>query len=99
MPYLLIAGPIGAIVLVLLPNAGSFNFGYASLMALSFGAVMTLLMDLTSNACMQPYKMIIGDMVNEKQRDMAWSWQLNFFKFRWYYCYGITIFINNVGNE
>lgn len=75
MPYLLIAGPIGAIVLVLLPNAGSFGFGYASLMALSFGAVMTLLMDLTSNACMQPYKMIIGDMVNEKQRDMAWSWQ------------------------
>lgn len=75
MPYLLIAGPIGAIVLVLLPNAGSFGFGYASLMALSFGAIMTLLMDLTSNACMQPYKMIIGDMVNEKQRDMAWSWQ------------------------
>ena len=35
MPYLLIAGPIGAIVLVLLPNAGSFGFGYASLMALS----------------------------------------------------------------
>ena len=56
-----------AIVLVLLPNAGSFGFGYASLMALSFGAIMTLLMDLTSNACMQPYKMIIGDMVNENK--------------------------------
>ena len=98
MPYLLIAGPIGAIVLVLLPNAGSFNFGYASLMALSFGAVMTLLMDLTSNACMQPYKMIIGDMVNENKE--IWHGLGNkFFKFRWYYCYGITIFINNVGNE
>ena len=31
------------------------------------GAIMTLLMDLTSNACMQPYKMIIGDMVNENK--------------------------------
>ena len=34
-------------------------------MALSFG-VMTLLMDLTSNAC-KLYKMIIGDMVNENK--------------------------------
>lgn len=75
MPYLLIAGPIGALVLVLLPNAGSFGFGYGSLAALLFGAIATLFMDLTSNACMQPYKMIIGDMVPENQRDMAWSWQ------------------------
>ncbi|GEP83629.1 sugar transporter [Staphylococcus piscifermentans] len=75
MPYLLVAGPIGAITLVMLPNAGSFGFGYASLAALLFGAIMTLFMDLTANACMQPYKMVIGDMVPEKQRDMAWSWQ------------------------
>ncbi|WP_283678547.1 SLC45 family MFS transporter [Lentilactobacillus sp. Marseille-Q4993] len=78
MPYLLIAGPIGAIVLILLPNAGSFGFGYGSLAALLFGAIATLFMDLTSNACMQPYKMIIGDMVNEDQKDMAWSWQQSF---------------------
>ncbi|WP_268912340.1 SLC45 family MFS transporter [Lentilactobacillus sp. SPB1-3] len=78
MPYLLISGPIGAIVLILLPNAGSFGFGYGSLAALMFGAVATLFMDLTSNACMQPYKMIIGDMVNEDQKDMAWSWQQSF---------------------
>lgn len=75
MPYLLIAGPIGVITLVLLPNSGSLGFGYASLSALLFGAIMTLFMDLTANACMQPYKMVIGDMVPEKQRDMAWSWQ------------------------
>lgn len=78
MPFLLVAGPIGALVLILLPNAGSFGFGYASLMALLFGALMTLFMDLTANACMQPYKMVIGDMVNEDQRDMAWSWQQTF---------------------
>ncbi|GAY72247.1 sugar transporter [Lentilactobacillus kosonis] len=78
MPYLLISGPIGAIVLILLPNAGSFGFGYGSIAALMFGAIATLFMDLTSNACMQPYKMIIGDMVNEDQKDMAWSWQQSF---------------------
>ena len=78
MPYLLFAGPLAAIVLILLPNAGSFGFGYGSLAALWFGAVATLFMDLTSNVCMQPYKMIIGDMVNEKQKDLAWSWQQSF---------------------
>lgn len=75
MPYLLIGGPMAAIVLVLLPNAGSFGFGFASLVALWFGAIATLFMDLASNICMQPYKMIIGDMVNEDQKDKAWSWQ------------------------
>ncbi|MFT8413964.1 MAG: SLC45 family MFS transporter [Oenococcus oeni] len=78
MPYLLIGAPAAAIVLILLPNAGSFGFGYASVAALCFGAVATLFMDLTSNICMQPFKMIIGDMVNEDQKDLAWSWQQSF---------------------
>lgn len=30
MPYLLIGAPAAAIVLILLPNAGSFGFGYGS---------------------------------------------------------------------
>ena len=67
MPYLLIGAPIAALVMILLPNAGSFGFGYASLAALWFGAVAILFMDLSSNVCMQPFKMIIGDMVNEDQ--------------------------------
>lgn len=75
MPYLLVGAPIAALVLVLLPNAGSFGFGYASLAALWFGAIAVLFMDLSSNVCMQPFKMIIGDMVNEDQKDFAWSWQ------------------------
>lgn len=75
MPYLLIGAPIAALVLILLPNAGSFGFGYGSLAALWFGAVTVLFMDLSSNVCMQPFKMIIGDMVNEDQKDFAWSWQ------------------------
>ena len=30
MPYLLVGAPIAALVLILLPNAGSFGFGYGS---------------------------------------------------------------------
>jgi len=78
MPYLLFSAPIAALVMILLPNAGSFGFGYASLAALLFGAIAILLMDLSSNVCMQPFRMIIGDMVNEKQKDKAWSWQQAF---------------------
>lgn len=81
MPYLLIGAPIAALVMVLLPNAGSFGFGYGSLAALLFGAITILFMDLSSNVCMQPFKMIIGDMVNEDQKDLAWSWQQSFFNF------------------
>ncbi|WP_186337566.1 MULTISPECIES: SLC45 family MFS transporter [Furfurilactobacillus] len=78
MPYLMIGAPIAALVMILLPNAGSFGFGYGSLLALLFGAFTILFMDLSSNVCMQPFKMIIGDMVNEDQKDMAWSWQQSF---------------------
>ncbi len=78
MPYLMIGAPIAALVMILLPNAGSFGFGYASLAALMFGAITILFMDLSSNVCMQPFKMIIGDMVNEDQKDKAWSWQQSF---------------------
>jgi len=78
MPYLLVGAPIAALVMILLPNAGSFGFGYASLAALWFGAIAILFMDLSSNVCMQPFKMIIGDMVNEDQKDLAWSWQQSF---------------------
>lgn len=78
MPYLIIGAPIAALVMILLPNAGSFGFGYASIAALLFGAIAILFMDLSSNVCMQPFKMIIGDMVNEDQKDLAWSWQQSY---------------------
>nr|WP_235720377.1 SLC45 family MFS transporter [Liquorilactobacillus mali] len=78
IPYLMLGAPIAALVMVLLPNAGSFGFGYASIAALTFGAIAILFMDLSSNVCMQPFKMIVGDMVNEDQKDLAWSWQQSF---------------------
>ncbi|AKP68470.1 major facilitator transporter [Companilactobacillus ginsenosidimutans] len=78
MPYLLIGAPIAALVMILLPNGGNFGLGFASVAALWFGAISVLFMDLSSNVCMQPFKMIIGDMVNEDQKDLAWSWQQSF---------------------
>ncbi|MGB4824674.1 MAG: SLC45 family MFS transporter [Leuconostoc mesenteroides] len=75
MPYLIGGCLVSFIVLLLLPNTGSFGFGYGSMTALWFGAVTVLFMDLSANVSMQPFKMIIPDMVNEKQTDKAWSLQ------------------------
>lgn len=75
MPYLLIGSLLAFIVLILLPNSGSLGLGYASAMALLFGAVVIMVMDVSANMSMQPFRMIIGDMVNDDQQDKAWSWQ------------------------
>ncbi|ARN63345.1 SLC45 family MFS transporter [Leuconostoc mesenteroides] len=75
MPFLIGGCLVSLIVLLLLPNTGSFGFGYGSMTALWFGAVTVLFMDLSANVSMQPFKMIIPDMVNEKQTDKAWSLQ------------------------
>jgi maltose/moltooligosaccharide transporter len=73
LPYLILGTSIAVIVMCLLPNAGSF--GFSKTKALWFGAIAILFMDLSSNMSMQPYKMMIGDMVNEEQKDKAWAWQ------------------------
>lgn len=75
IPYLLIGAIVAVIVMCLLPNSGSFGFGYGSLKALTFGAVAILFMDLSSNVAMQPFKMMVGDMVNEEQKGFAYSIQ------------------------
>lgn len=73
LPYLLISSLVAMIVLALLPNSGSFGFSIP--VALWFGATAILFMDLSSNIAMQPFKMIVGDMVNEKQKGYAYSIQ------------------------
>lgn len=57
----------------LLPNAGSFHFTVAS--AILFGLVALMLLDTSINMAMQPFKMLVGDMVNEKQKGLAYSIQ------------------------
>jgi maltose/moltooligosaccharide transporter len=73
IPYLLVGAIVAVIVMCLLPNAGSFGFG--PIVALTFGAVTILFMDVSSNVAMQPFKMMVGDMVNEEQKGFAYSIQ------------------------
>ena len=50
--------------------------------ALMFGALMIALLDVSSNMAMQPFKMMVGDMVNDDQKSHA---------------YGIQSFLANTG--
>ena len=73
IPYLFIGATLAVIVMCLLPNAGSF--GMTVSMALIFGLVALMLLDTSLNMAMQPFKMMVGDMVNEKQKGQAYSIQ------------------------
>ena len=78
-PYLLVGAVIAVLVMLLLPNAGSLNFGarlFLGLnMAMWFGLFSLIFLDTSINIAMQPFKMMVGDMVNEKQKTQAYSIQ------------------------
>ena len=57
----------------LLPNAGSFHMAVSA--ALIFGLIALMLLDTSINMAMQPFKMLVGDMVNEEQKAKAYSIQ------------------------
>lgn len=73
IPYLFFGALIAVIVMCLLPNAGSFGMGVTA--ALIFGMVSLMLLDTSINIAMQPFKMMVGDMVNQKQKTLAFSIQ------------------------
>lgn len=73
LPYLLVGAVIAIIVMCFLPNAGSL--GLAISQAIIFGLVMLMLLDTSINMAMQPFKMLVGDMVNERQKGLAYSIQ------------------------
>lgn len=73
LPYLLVGAIAAVIVMCMLPNAGSFHFAVAG--ALLFGAISLMFLDLSINVAMQPFKMLVGDNVNEKQKGLAYSIQ------------------------
>ena len=73
IPYLFIGATLAVIVMCLLPNAGSFGMSVS--MALIFGLVALMLLDTSLYMAMQPFKMMVGDMVNEKQKGTAYSIQ------------------------
>ena len=72
-PYLYVGSIVAVIVMALLPNSGSFSLSVKA--ALGFGAVMLMLLDTSINMAMQPFKMMVGDMVNEEQKTKAYSIQ------------------------
>ncbi len=72
-PYLYVGSIVAVIVMALLPNSGSFELTVKA--ALGFGAIMLMLLDTSINMAMQPFKMMVGDMVNEEQKTKAFSIQ------------------------
>ena len=73
IPYLFIGAAVAVAVMCLLPNSGSFGMAVGA--ALIFGLVALMLLDTSINMAMQPFKMLVGDMVNEKQKAKAYSIQ------------------------
>ena len=73
LPYLLIGAAIAVIVMCLLPNAGSFGLSIAG--AMVFGFIALMFLDTSINVAMQPFKMLVGDQVNERQKGLAYSIQ------------------------
>lgn len=73
IPYLFIGSLMAILVMCLLPNAGSFNLTAAG--AMVFGIVALMLLDTSINMAMQPFKMLVGDMVSEEQKAQAYSIQ------------------------
>ena len=74
IPYLFLGATMAVLVMCLLPNAGSLGLASVS-MVLIFGVVMLMLLDTSINMAMQPFKMLVGDMVNEQQKGKAYSIQ------------------------
>lgn len=73
IPYLFVGAAIAVLVMCLLPNAGSFGFTVGA--AMIFGLLALMLLDTSINIAMQPFKMLVGDMVNEEQKTKAYSIQ------------------------
>lgn len=73
LPYLIIGAGVAVLVMCLLPNAGSF--GLTVTWALVFGFVSLMFLDTSINMAMQPFKMLVGDQVNEQQKGLAYSIQ------------------------
>ncbi|MBR3565821.1 MAG: SLC45 family MFS transporter [Paludibacteraceae bacterium] len=80
IPYLLVGALVAVLVMILLPNAGSFNITTKVVLwgltgTMWFGLISLIFLDTSINVAMQPFKMMVGDMVNEEQKQLAYSIQ------------------------
>ena len=73
IPYLFVGAAAAVLVMCLLPNSGSFGLTVGA--ALIFGLIALMFLDTSINMAMQPFKMLVGDMVNEEQKAKAYSIQ------------------------
>ena len=79
-PYLLAGALVAVLVMAFLPNAGSLNLSKAYVLlglnaAMWFGLFSLIFLDTSINVAMQPFKMMVGDMVGEEQKATAYSIQ------------------------
>ena len=73
IPYLFVGATIAVLVMCLLPNSGSLGLTVSG--AMLFGLIALMFLDTSINMAMQPFKMLVGDMVNEEQKTKAYSIQ------------------------
>ena len=81
-PYLLVGALIAVAVMLMLPMAGDFFPGETGkkvflgfTAVIWFGIFSLIFLDTSINIAMQPFKMMVGDMVNEEQKGLAYSIQ------------------------
>ena len=73
IPYLFVGAAVAVLVMCLLPNSGSLGLTVSA--AMIFGLIALMFLDTSINMAMQPFKMLVGDMVNEPQKAKAYSIQ------------------------
>lgn len=72
IPFILGGAIVSAIAMFFMPNSEIV----AKIMPpVLFGAFMLLFMDCAFNVSMQPFRSLVGDMVNDKQRNQGYSTQ------------------------
>ena len=78
-PYLLAGAIVAVLVMAFLPNAGNLNFSAKLFLGINgamwFGLFSLMFLDTSINVAMQPFKMMVGDMVSEEQKTKAYSIQ------------------------
>jgi maltose/moltooligosaccharide transporter len=72
IPFIFFGAIVSALAMFFMPNAEYFAY---LLPPLIFGAVMLLLMDTSFNVTMQPFRALVGDMVNDEQKNLGYSLQ------------------------
>ena len=72
IPFILGGAIVSALAMYFMPNSEFFAHLFP---ALAFGAVMLLLMDTSFNVTMQPFRALVGDMLNDDQKNLGYSVQ------------------------